>query len=201
MTPIRPSAGFGSIRTRPNGFNRGPVNGVELPGGAQRDRLGTDLKDADLSGQHLDCWIASAAHKWIVIGKAGKKPRGGPALSTVCAGTATYLRSKPSRTSQRASATVCVSPGGRCGCRLCQIRGDGVVGVAVKAVAEVVVAAGGPGVFVPGVVLDLAEGGAGVPRSSGCQPIGEQPDTPSASARHGTGCTWRITRDEWLNAK
>jgi hypothetical protein len=137
MTPIRPSAGFGSIRTRPNGFNRGPVNGVELPGGAQRDRLGTDLKDADLSGQHLDCWIASAAHKWIVIGKAGKKPRGGPALSTVCAGTATYLRSKPSRTSQRASATVCVSPGGRCGCRLCQIRGDGVGGVAVKAVAEV----------------------------------------------------------------
>src|SRR5579859_3430573 len=130
MTPIRPSAG--SCRSVPGRT----VNGVELPGGAQRDRLGTDLKDADLSGQHLDCWIASAAHKWIVIGKAGK-PRGGPALSTVCAGTATYLRSKPSRTSQRASATVCVSPGGRCGCRLCQIRGDGVGGVAVKAVAEV----------------------------------------------------------------
>jgi hypothetical protein len=29
----------------------------------------------------------------------------------------------------------------------------------------------------------------------------EQPDTPSASAGHGTGCTWRITRDEWLSAR
>lgn len=63
-------------------FNRGPVNGVELPGGAQRDRLGADLKDADLSGQHLDCWFASAAHKRIVIGKARKKPRAGPGLRT-----------------------------------------------------------------------------------------------------------------------
>jgi RimJ/RimL family protein N-acetyltransferase len=42
---------------------------------------------------------------------------------------------------------------------------------------------------------------AGVPRSSGYRPIGEQPDTPPAPAGHGTGCTWRIARDEWLSAR
>ena len=46
-----------------------------------------------------------------------------------------------------------------------------------------------------------SQASAGVPRSSGCRPIGEQPDTPSAPAGHGTGCTWRITRDEWLSAR
>ena len=53
-----------------------------------------------------------------------------------------------------------------------------------------------------GIHQDKAsQASAGVPRSSGCRPIGEQPDTPSASAGHGTGCTWRITRDEWLSAR
>ncbi len=46
-----------------------------------------------------------------------------------------------------------------------------------------------------------SQAGAGVPRSSGCRPIGEQPGTPSAPAGHGIDCTWRITWDEWLNAR
>ena len=97
-------------------------------------------------------------------------------------------RSKPSRTSQRASATVCVSS--RWAARLpvmpdtrrrCRRRcGQGCRGGFL---------AGGPGVFVPGVVLDLAEGGAGVPRSSGCRPSqtppppqpGTAPAVPGAS--------------------
>ncbi len=43
----------------------------ELPSGAQRDRLGTHLKNADFSGQHFDCRFARTAHEWIVVGKAG----------------------------------------------------------------------------------------------------------------------------------
>src|SRR5467141_3502721 len=43
-----------------------------------------------------------------------------------------------------------------------QVGGDGVGGVAVQAVAGVVVPAGGAGVFVAGVVLHVAQGGAGV---------------------------------------
>jgi len=43
-----------------------------------------------------------------------------------------------------------------------QVDSDGVGGVAVQAVAGVVVPAGGAGVFVAGVVLDVAQGGAGV---------------------------------------
>jgi ribosomal-protein-serine acetyltransferase len=42
---------------------------------------------------------------------------------------------------------------------------------------------------------------AGVPRSLGYRPIREQPGTPSAPAEHGIDCTWRVTRDEWLNAR
>jgi hypothetical protein len=53
MTSIRPSAGFGSIRT-PERPDLRRVDGVKLPGGAQRDRLGADLKDPDLGGQRLD---------------------------------------------------------------------------------------------------------------------------------------------------
>src|ERR1700726_2692694 len=41
----------------------------------------------------------------------------------------------------------------------------------------------------------------GVPRSSGCRPIGEQPDTPSAPAGHGSGWTRWITRGESLSAR
>jgi len=48
---------------------------------------------------------------------------------------------------------------------------------------------------------NAGQASAGVPRSSGCRPIGGQPGTPSAPAGHGTGCTWRITRDEWLSAR
>jgi hypothetical protein len=44
----------------------------------------------------------------------------------------------------------------------CQVGGSGVGGVAVQAVAGVVVPAGGAGVFVAGVVLHVAQGGAGV---------------------------------------
>jgi RimJ/RimL family protein N-acetyltransferase len=59
-----------------------------------------------------------------------------------------------------------------------------------------------PGIERAGIHHDKAgQASAGVPRSSGCRPIGEQPDTPSAPAGHGTGCTWRITRDEWLSAR
>jgi RimJ/RimL family protein N-acetyltransferase len=59
-----------------------------------------------------------------------------------------------------------------------------------------------PGIERVGIHHDKAsQASAGVPRSSGCRPIGEQPDTPSAPAGHGTGCTWRITRDEWLSAR
>ena len=43
-----------------------------------------------------------------------------------------------------------------------QVGGDGVGGVAVQAVAGVVVAAGRAGIFVAGVVLHVAQGGAGV---------------------------------------
>lgn len=50
-------------------LNRERVNGVELPGGAQGDRFGADLKDMDLSGQLLDFWFISAAHKRILTGK------------------------------------------------------------------------------------------------------------------------------------
>ncbi len=46
-----------------------------------------------------------------------------------------------------------------------------------------------------------SQASAGVPRSSGYRPIGEQPGTPSAPAGHGIDCTWRITWDEWLNAR
>jgi hypothetical protein len=44
----------------------------------------------------------------------------------------------------------------------CQIGGDGVGGVAIQAVAGVVLAASGAGVFVAGLVLHVAQGGAGV---------------------------------------
>jgi RimJ/RimL family protein N-acetyltransferase len=42
---------------------------------------------------------------------------------------------------------------------------------------------------------------AGVPRSLGYRPIGEQPDTPPSQPSTASTATWRITRDEWLNAK
>ncbi len=43
-----------------------------------------------------------------------------------------------------------------------QVGSDGVGGVAVQAVAGMVVAAGRAGIFVAGVVLHVAQGGAGV---------------------------------------
>ena len=59
-----------------------------------------------------------------------------------------------------------------------------------------------PGIERVGIHHDKAsQASADVPRSSGCRPIGEQPDTPSVLAGPGTGCTWRITRGEWLSAR
>jgi hypothetical protein len=45
-----------------------------------------------------------------------------------------------------------------------QVGSDGIGGVAVQAVAGVVVAAGRAGIFVAGVVLHVEQGGAGVQR-------------------------------------
>jgi RimJ/RimL family protein N-acetyltransferase len=59
-----------------------------------------------------------------------------------------------------------------------------------------------PGIERVGIHHDKAsQASADVQRSPGCRPIGEQPDTPSVPAGHSTGCTWRITRDEWLSAR
>ena len=45
-----------------------------------------------------------------------------------------------------------------------------------------------PGIERAGIHHDKAgQASAGVPGSSGCRPIGEQPDTPSAPAGHGAG--------------
>jgi len=49
------------------------------------------------------------------------------------------------------------------------VGGDGVGGVAVEAVAGVVVAAGGAGVFAPGVALHVTRGGAGVEGEGDCR--------------------------------
>ena len=43
-----------------------------------------------------------------------------------------------------------------------QVGGDGTGGVAVQAVAGVIIPAGGAGVFAAGVILDVAQGGTGV---------------------------------------
>jgi hypothetical protein len=71
MTSIMPAAGFGSIRTRPNGLIATASTESSCLAAAQRDQLGADLKYADLIGQHLDCWFVRAAHKRILIRKAG----------------------------------------------------------------------------------------------------------------------------------
>jgi len=42
-----------------------------------------------------------------------------------------------------------------------QAGGDGIGGVAGQAVAGVIIPAGGAGIFVPGIVLHAAQGGAG----------------------------------------
>ena len=46
-----------------------------------------------------------------------------------------------------------------------------------------------------------SQASAGVPRSLGYRPSASSQAPPPAPAGHGIGCTWRITRDEWLNAK
>ena len=69
MTSIMPAAGFGSIRTRPNGLIATASTESSCLAAAQRDQLGADLKYADLIDQHLDCWFVRA-HNRILIRKA-----------------------------------------------------------------------------------------------------------------------------------
>src|SRR5205823_384274 len=72
----------------------------------------------------------------------------------------TSPRYQVSRGAARLAGATPRRPGRVVGSR--QIGSDGMGGVAVQIVAGVVVPAGGAGVFVAGVVLDVAEGGAGV---------------------------------------
>jgi hypothetical protein len=65
----------------------------------------------------------------------------------------------------------------------CQTGGNGAGGVAVGTVAGVVVAAGGAGIFVAGVVLHVAQGGAGVQ--------GEGDRTPNGAVSAATAAPTR----------